>query len=583
MAGRLTSRSGLSALTPGAASVNAGEMAGRTRPVEIAPRVWWVSAMLAGDRFQCHTYLVEQGDQSVLVDPGSALTADAVRRNVEGLVGLQNVRWVVCSHADPDIIAAVPVLLDAGLDPRAAVLTHWRDEALLRHLGWPLPFRRIEDLGWRLELEDRTLRFVFTPYVHFAGAFCTFDERTGTLFSSDLFGGFTDDDVLIADPGDSLDGMRSFHEHYMPSREALAHSIDQLDRLPIQRIAPQHGKILTGGLVARVLEEVATWECGLYLETGEDPGLAFLFTAHRILHDLAQVMLEDPDFAHVANHVERIAAEHLDAIAIELWACDGADVLVFDGSDGFRGRREQPPEDVGAVLDGRSAIDSTRLLLPLTAVGSTTIEGVAAIELRRPRQLDGRERRLLGEVAGLVATAVQRELARRLAELDRAALYEQAVRDGLTGLHNRFYLRDVLPQILAGADRDGGAVSVLMIDVDHFKRVNDRYGHLTGDAVLRHLGTVLAEECRLGDLAVRFGGEEFLVVLPGADKLSAEVSAARLRMAIAQTPEALPHISASVGIAHRRPMEGVDALLERADHALYEAKEAGRDRLVVAR
>ena len=93
--------------------------------MEIAPRVWWVSAMLPNDRFQCHAYLVEQGDQSVLIDPGSALTADTLVRNVKDLVGLGNVRWIVCSHSDPDIIAAVPALIAAGLSPDAEVVTHW--------------------------------------------------------------------------------------------------------------------------------------------------------------------------------------------------------------------------------------------------------------------------------------------------------------------------------------------------------------------------------------------------------------------------------------------------------------------------
>lgn len=553
--------------------------------MEIAPRVWWVSAMLPNDRFQCHAYVVEQGDQSVLVDPGSALTADTLVRNVKDLVGLGNVRWIVCSHSDPDIIAAVPALIAAGLSPDAEVVTHWRDEALMRHLGWPLPFRRIDDLGWRLALEDRALQFVFTPYVHFAGAFCTFDEATGTLFSSDLFGGFTDDEGLIATADTSLEGMRAFHEHYMPSREAVAHSVDRLRHLPIERIAPQHGQVLSGALVPRVLDEVVTWECGLYLEAGDDPGLAFLFTAHRTLHDLAEVILEDPDFAHVAEHLEGVAAELLGAAAVQLWARSGGDVLVFDRSDGFLGRREEPPAPVRAVLDGRAGSspgEGPRLLCPLVAPGSEAIEGVAVVELAGPVVLAGRERRLLDDVAALVTTAVQRELASRVVELDRAALYEQAVRDGLTGLHNRFYLRDALTRMLARSDRDGGALSLLMLDIDHFKAVNDRFGHLTGDSVLRHVGAALAEAIRAGDLAVRFGGEEFVVVLSGIDRHDAEAMAARVREALAATPEDLPAITVSVGIAERRPDEHGDDLLERADRALYDAKDAGRDRIRLA-
>jgi diguanylate cyclase (GGDEF)-like protein len=559
-------------------------MDGLQGPVEIASRVWWVSAMLPDDRFQCHVYLVEQGDQSVLIDPGSALTADVVARNVDEVVGLDSVRWLVCSHADPDIIAAVPALLQAGLSRQTTVVTHWRSEALIRHLGWPLPFHRIEEHGWELALEDRVLRFLFTPYVHFAGAFCTFDDHTGTLFSSDLFGGFSDDVELVADPAASLDGMRTFHEHYMPSHEALVHSIDQVRSLPIRCIAPQHGQVLPEAIVPRVLDEVASWDCGLYLDVGADPGLAFLFTAHRTVHGLAQVLLGDADFPHVAAHLEALAAEHLNATTLELWARSGEDVLVYDVGDGYSGRRGPVPADVREVMAGAPGSDSgdDRLLVPLLAPGSSTVEGVAVLGLSHPVVLDDRSKRLLGDVAALVATAVQRELDRSLALLDRATFYERAVRDGLTGLHNRFYLGDVLPKMLAGHDRDGRPLSVLMVDVDHFKQVNDGHGHVVGDAVLRRIATALDQMSRSGDLTIRYGGEEFLVVLAGASAEAAEALAYRLREGLAATPADLPAVTVSVGVAEHRTNETSEHLIDRADRALYDAKGAGRDRIQVA-
>ena len=78
--------------------------------VELAPRVWWVGSLLPGDQFQCHAYLVEQGDQSVLIDPGSVLAVDDMIRKIDAVVGIEHVRWLVCSHSDPDIIGALPAL-----------------------------------------------------------------------------------------------------------------------------------------------------------------------------------------------------------------------------------------------------------------------------------------------------------------------------------------------------------------------------------------------------------------------------------------------------------------------------------------
>ena len=254
-----------------------------SRAIELAPRVWWVGSLLPGDQFQCHVYLVEQGGESVLIDPGSALTAAEVIRKVDDVVGVENIRWLVCSHPDPDILSALPALAARGLHPQAAIVTHWRDRALIRHTGIDLPYWLIEEHDWKLQLEDRSLKFLFTPYAHFAGAFCTFDETSGTLFSSDLFGGFTDDHSLFASSMAYFEQMRAFHEHYMPSGEILAHALEEIRRLDLRRIAPQHGLIIPEDLASPMLDQLSRLECGIYLLAREDPGLEFLLTAHRTI------------------------------------------------------------------------------------------------------------------------------------------------------------------------------------------------------------------------------------------------------------------------------------------------------------
>ena len=89
------------------------------KAVELAPRVWWVGSLLPGDYYQCHVYLIEKGDQSVIIDPGSALNAEEVIRRIDAVVGVDHVRWLVCSHADTDIIGALPALVAHGLHPDA--------------------------------------------------------------------------------------------------------------------------------------------------------------------------------------------------------------------------------------------------------------------------------------------------------------------------------------------------------------------------------------------------------------------------------------------------------------------------------
>lgn len=163
-------------------------------------------------------------------------------------------------------------------------------------------------------------------------------------------------------------------------------------------------------------------------------------------------------------------------------------------------------------------------------------------------------------------------------------LREQAIRDGLTGLFNRRYMDETLDRELILAQRHGSSVSVVMGDLDHFKAVNDRFGHLAGDEVLRVFSQMMMNLSRKSDIYCRFGGEEFLLVLPGMSKEKACERAEQLRSRIEATPipfeTMVIQVTASFGVACS-PQDGAcrDALVSAADKALYAAKQAGRNRV----
>ncbi len=551
--------------------------------VELAPRVWWVGSMLPHDRFQCHVYLVEQGDQSVLIDPGSALITDEVIRKVDSIVGLANVRWLVCSHADPDIIGALPALVAKGLHPEAAIVTYWRDAALIVHSGTQLPFWLIEDHDWRLALEDRTLQFIFTPYLHFAGAFCTFDETSGTLFSSDLFGGFTDDHSLFASSMAYFEAIRAFHEHYMPSREILAHAMQELRNLPMKQIAPQHGQVVPLNLIAPIMEKLERLECGIYLLARNDPGLAFLLDANRTIHDVVDTLVREQQFSAVAEHLAELSAQLLDTEYLELWAGAGSILLHFDQSDGYAGYLDDPPDDVQRILAGVVVEPGRRLLLPIISLASDRVNGVVVLGFSEPALLDQPTLAVVSQIIGLVEVGLEREVLTRSTDLERAAWHAQAIHDPLTGLFNRVSLTDAFSQLLAYDDRKGSPqMAALMIDIDHFKMVNDTFGHPVGDQVLQNVATSITASIRPTDLAFRYGGEEFLVLLDDVVTATAVMAAERIRERVARSLEYLPRVTASVGVALRRHGEGHADLTQRADEALYAAKDGGRDRVSVA-
>lgn len=170
----------------------------------------------------------------------------------------------------------------------------------------------------------------------------------------------------------------------------------------------------------------------------------------------------------------------------------------------------------------------------------------------------------------------------------RESLRVQSIRDALTGLYNRRFLDETLALEEQRARRTGASVGIVMLDIDHFKQFNDTFGHDAGDALLRELGSLLRTEVREGDTACRYGGEEFTLILPGADFESSQLRAEMLRRKVADI-EILYHgqklgpITLSLGVAtypkHGRSWREV---LKAADRALYRAKKSGRNRVVIA-
>lgn len=209
---------------------------------------------------------------------------------------------------------------------------------------------------------------------------------------------------------------------------------------------------------------------------------------------------------------------------------------------------------------------------------------VDAERLREPRALHDGARLQLGRGTVFrvsLQDALEHDASRRL--------HESSLTDPLTGLYNRRHLDRRLAEELAFARRHHTAVTLMLLDVDHFKRINDQYGHLAGDAVLRVLAKVIQATVRTEDLVARYGGEEIAVVARGIDRVAAHLFAERLRKRIAMTEmpwngETL-RVTASIGVAvveGTREVPSVQGVVGAADEALYAAKEGGRNRSVVS-
>jgi diguanylate cyclase (GGDEF)-like protein len=212
------------------------------------------------------------------------------------------------------------------------------------------------------------------------------------------------------------------------------------------------------------------------------------------------------------------------------------------------------------------------LIVPMHAEGRTISFLIIEHGMRRGSRIERR-----------IVTIIERFASQSALALNNAWLLEQVRRlagsDALTGLPNRRNFEETLERELTRAVRTEQPVNLLMLDIDHFKKINDTLGHQTGDAVLRAVGRRLSETVRVGDVVARYGGEEFAIVMPNAETADAVLLADRVLRAVEQLD--VP-VTASIGIAtYLRHAADADALIDAADRALYESKRTGRNRATV--
>ena len=232
--------------------------------------------------------------------------------------------------------------------------------------------------------------------------------------------------------------------------------------------------------------------------------------------------------------------------------------------------------DPGEWLGGVLPFARNLVAVPLTADGNTIGALVVEHGTKRAGRVERRVVSMVGQFASHAALALRNswllQQVQRLAETD-----------GLTGLANRRTFETTLERELSRSARSGEPVTLVMVDIDHFKALNDHYGHQAGDEVLKLVAEVLASACRDFDTAARYGGEEFAVVLPACSSAESLVVAERLRTTIASI-KTIASITASAGVA-TFPTHAADpeSLLKAADEALYESKRGGRNRVTRSR
>jgi len=547
-----------------------------SKPIEIAPDVYWVGYVIPNDPFQCHVYLIKNGSESILIDPGSMITFPVVLEKLNSLIHLKDIKYIIMHHQDPDIVGCYSTFERIMPKSERYIVTHWRTEMLLKHYMWETPFYLIDQHNWKLKAGKRELEFVFTPYAHFPGAFCTYDKKTGILFSSDLFGGLTDEFSLFAkDADDYFEAAKPFHKHYMPSKEVLHHALNQVQKKRPFMIAPQHGSIIKKEYINPLIDKLKELECGLYLLDDYESDLYILNKTDEVLKQFFKDTVSLSSFELVLRNLFDNIKKVIPSIQkIEICGISP----LSNNQHCFSFAEDHKIIEIEKMDKNYSYKKELK----------QNDKKIGEIYIKINKNMNKKEKTLLemllNKISVPVAISLEKELILRELEDNNKKLYEKSITDPLTKLYNREYMKEFLSQKIQEAKRYKFPLSVAMIDIDFFKKVNDTYGHLIGDCVLKELSDILRENFRGSDIASRYGGEEIFVIMPFTDLQNACKKLECFRKLVEEhrfCEQKNIHITVSIGVYELNlEKDTLEDLIRAADRKVYFAKKHGRNKTV---
>lgn len=499
-------------------------------PVEIAKGVFWVGGgdLKLKTRLNCNPYLVVDNGEAVLIDPGSPLDFEYVLENVRKIVPIEQLRYIILQHQDPDFCASTPLFEQHGFCGQIA--THWRSANLIQFYGVQSAFYLVDEQDWQLTFGNkRMLSFIPTPYLHFSGAIATYDPQTKVLFSSDLFGAFSGHSGLYADewPQNSyLESMLSFHENYMPSNQNLRPVMEKLSKLELDLIAPQHGSVIRQDIPGHIaaLQEL---ECG-----------SFLAPIHQELSAL-------DGYTKIANLVlKRYYANYSVPQVAEIIA--GSDIkidpetgLIADFHCSGRELWDRIFQSMYDRKGGEALLFIAPFVKKLSADYSIELPSifqstVFALE-QQNQQCSQENRQLIEKTARLTASLAQAS--------------EAVLRCPITNLRNENVLYQYLEFHYQVYLETQSAGFILIIGVDNMARINLQFGSSIGNELLQTLAYLIDEVIGPTHALFKVAGPFFACFLSVEDRDAALQQAEKIRVHIEQSDRMIEKVTVSIAVA----------------------------------
>ncbi|MCF6266162.1 MAG: diguanylate cyclase [Desulfuromusa sp.] len=544
------------------------------KAIEIANNIYWVGEYLKNDSFQCHPYFIKNGNESILIDPGSILEFNTVVNKVNQVSNLKNVKYIILHHQDPDLCASVPMLKELIARPDLQIITHSRIKELIKHFCLDIKYYEVDKNNFELLTSTGLeLNFLTTPYCHSPGAIVTYEAKTKTLFSSDLFGGITESWNFFADK-DYFNEIKSFHESYMPSKDILNFSLSKIEKLDLELIAPQHGSIIKKEFIYDLINKMKKLNCGLYIDKKYNNELIEIKEKENFLN----TVIESNNNAIISIN-KNIVIQIYNKSAQTMFGYTKEEMIGKDALNKIipanlrKAHRLavinfiKTKKSIGIIdkYHNISAIRKNGEEFPIRiGFGVTIIENDIVI------------------VANIVDISLQKMQDEKLSQQHEALLY-QSTHDALTGLPNRLLFFERFEQTIKKAKKAKILLAILFLDFDHFKEINDSLGHAIGDLLLIEISKKLLNLSLIENNCVsHLGGDSFSIIVEATNNINKITDTANSILSLFQqviyVQEHEFYITCSIGISvYPKDADTAQTLLRNADSAMYKAKEKGRN------
>ncbi|MCX7026489.1 MAG: response regulator [Spirochaetes bacterium] len=528
--------------------------------VELSNGYWWIGSKQVADKFQCNPYLLVEGDEAVLFDPGSVLDFQEVKENLVSLISLDKVKYVVLHHQDPDLASSVPLFEAEGM--HFTIVTHWRTWSQVRFYGVQSPSYLVDEHDYSLILATgRKLQFITTPYLHFPGAIVSYDRKAKILVSSDLFGAFQSKWALYADES-YMEGMKAFHEHYMPSNDILRPVMEFLGSLNISMILPQHGSIIKDN-PKLYIDALAGLDCGKMLGPMKAP--------ERQASDFKS------PFSRLLKRVSALfGADKAQAIAAKTEFSWNPDTGILKGDfSGGMALWDRLVEELSFALghEGLSVLEP--FIASLCEEYSLHRPPIYDFALKASR--DAGEN-LSREVAKL------KEMNEQL-NLSATAAQRSLMMDPVTGLNNEAYFRTFIEEEVSMRLYSEGVEDYVLavIGVDEgMSRIEYQYGPKEVEAILRGIGRIIQDTKRSSSIPFRLHGASFALWMPFILFHEASELCDGIRTKVEASKTFIEPVTVSIGLValaeireKTDPAEAGSTLSEIGIRRLRDAKKCG--------